>query len=341
MMMKNDQSSNRTGNRWTMFTWIIVTALLLSSCGSAPQAKVYHVGIMSTNASFADIGNGFKAKMTELGYIQDKNIIYVETALSVDPVELQRMAKQLVDAKVDLIVTFPAQPTVAAKVVTQSTTIPVVFAYMQIEGSNVVNSVREPGGNMTGVRYPGPELITQRLSLLLQMAPKVKRIWIGYNKNGPNIAAALEALRPAATQAGVTLVEAPATTLDDIKADLAARANSADPGMDAIMGMPDEFNTSPAGFAVLSKFAADHKIPIAGGLASQANQGALFINGTDFKNVGALAATLADKILRGTQAGTVPVVTPEQILIINYKVAQQLVLTVPDGLLRLANQIIK
>jgi putative tryptophan/tyrosine transport system substrate-binding protein len=215
-----------------------------------------------------------------------------------------------------------------------------VFAYFQIEGSNLIKSVREPGGNITGVRYPGPELMGRRLELLLEIAPKVKRIWIGYDKNGPNVAVALEALRPAAAQAGVTLVEVPATKVEELGADLAARAKSADLGLDAILTMPDNFNTTPEAFAVLSKFAAEHKIPVAGGVANQA-QGSLFINGTDSKNVGELAAPLADKVLKGTQAGTIPVVTPEQTLVINYKVAQQLGLTVPDGLLKMANQIIR
>ena len=104
--------------------------------------------------------------------------------------------------------------------------------------------------------------------------------------------------------------------------------------------MPDAFNTSTAGFAVLNKFATDHKIPLAGGIGFMAQQGALFINTTDLANVGALAAPIADQIFKGTLAGTIPVVTPNQQLIINYTVAQGLGLTVPTGLLSEATQII-
>jgi putative tryptophan/tyrosine transport system substrate-binding protein len=57
--------------------------------------------------------------------------------------------------------------------------------------------------------------------------------------------------------------------------------------------------------------------------------------------VGELAAPLADKILKGAPAGTTPVVTPEQTLTINNKVAEQLGLTVPEGLLSMANEIIR
>ena len=340
--MSNKKS---TSTVWGLFTWIMIASLLLSGCAGAKtqEAKVYHVGILSSNQAFADIENAFKAKMTELGYIENKNIIYViQTAQpGVTMEQRQDLIKKLVDDKVDLIFVSGSLDAVAAKAATQGTDIPVVFAYGQLEGTDLVNSVSKPGGNMTGVRYPGPEMISRRLQLLLEIVPQAKRIWIGYNKNGPNTAPALEALRPAASSLGVTLVEVPVTKMEDLGADLAARAQLTDLGIDAIITMPDEFNTSTANFAIINKFAAEHKIPLAGGVAFMTKEGALFVNTTDLANVGELAAPLADKILKGAPAGTTPVVTPEQTLLVNYKAAQQLGLTVPEGLLSMANEIIR
>jgi len=70
-------------------------------------------------------------------------------------------------------------------------------------------------------------------------------------------------------------------------------------------------------------------------------QGAVFANGPDLVTIGKLAAMSADKVLRGTAAGTIPVVTPDQNLYFNYKLAQGLGLTIPDGLLSQASQIIR
>ena len=340
-MSNQKNSQQKYQKNWALLAWAIVIALLLSGCAGAQQPKVYRVGILSSNPSFAAIGDGFKAKMTELGYVENQNIIYIVQNPASDPADQQRLAKQLADEKVDLIFTFPMPESVAAHTVTQGTNVPVVFAYAQLEGTNLVKSVGEPGGNMTGVRYPGPEMISKRLEILHDIAPNVKRVWISYDKNGPNIPVALEALRLATSSLGITLVEVPITTREEFGADLAARAQAADLGLDAIMTMPDEFNTSSAGFAALSKFAAEHKVPLAGGIAFMAKQGALFVNTTSLANVGGLAASLADKILKGTPAGAIMVVTPEQTLIINYKVAQELGLTVPEGLLRQASEIIR
>jgi putative ABC transport system substrate-binding protein len=176
---------------------------------------------------------------------------------------------------------------------------------------------------------------------LLEIAPEVKRVWIGYDQNSANTALTLKTLRPAASSLGVTLVEVPATTLEEVEADLAARDQAADPGLDAIILMPDGFSHSPNGFAMMSKFAAEHKVPLAGSFLYTVEAGAVFGNADNLITVGELAAPLADKILKGTPAGTIPVVTPNQELYINYKVAQELGLTIPEGLLSQAVQIIR
>jgi putative ABC transport system substrate-binding protein len=298
---------NRIRKWWAMFSLVVVLALLLSGCVTE-EPKVYRVGILG-GGSFAVISDGFKAKMTELGYIEDENIVYDWPDPDADTAETQRIAEQFVADKVDLIFVSGSTPSaLAAKAATQGTDVPVVFTYAATEETNLVESVRQPGGNITGVRYPGPEQISKRLELLTEMAPQVKRVWIGYDKNSPNTALALEALRLAASNLGVTLVEVPAATLEELAADLAARAAADDLGLDGIILMPDGFSHGPDGFAMLSQFAA---------------------------------APLADKILKGTPAGTIPVITPEQDLYINYKVAQELGLTVPDGLLSMAVEIIR
>lgn len=335
----SDKRSKKEAHR----VWILIAAiglvLLLAGCGEQP--KVYRVGIISGSDAFLPMAEGFKAKMTELGYIEGENIIYDIQQLNADPAGEVRAAQKFVEDKVDLIYAYPTEPAVAAQAATQGTNIPVVFAYAGLEGSTLVKDVREPGGNITGVRFPGPEQITKRLEILLQIAPQVKRVWIGYDKNYPNTAPALEVLRPLASSMGVTLVEVPATTIDDLAADLAARAGASDIGMDAIILMPDTFNHSPDGWGLISQFATEHHVPIAGSFLYTVEQGAIFGNAQNLLDVGRLAAPLADKILKGMPAGTIPVVTPEHELYINYKAAQDLGLEVPEGLLRQAVTIIR
>jgi putative ABC transport system substrate-binding protein len=319
---------------------LIVGGLLLRARDSE-QPQVYRVGIIK-GGSFAVIADGFTAGMAELGYVEGENIVYDAPDAGDDLSGAQSIAEQFVADKVDLIFTAGSTPgALAAKAATQGTDIPVVFAYATTEETGLIESVREPGGNITGVRYPGHEMMVKRLEILLEIAPEVERVWIGYDINNPNTAAALETLHSAAPSLGLTLVEAPATTLEELDADLAARAAADDIGLDAIILMPDGFNHTPDGLGMLTQFAAEHKVPLGGSMLYTVEMGAVFGNANDLVKVGEQAAPLADKVLKGTPAGTVPVLTPEQDLWINYKVVQELGLTVPEGLLSMATEIIR
>ncbi|MDP3732554.1 MAG: ABC transporter substrate-binding protein, partial [Candidatus Omnitrophota bacterium] len=256
-----------------------------------------------------------------------------------DQTNIQEILKKFLMDKVDLIFVFPLPAAVRAKAAIQGTNIPVVFAICTIEGSNLVKSVRQPGGNITGVRNFGPELVAKRLELLLEIAPNTKRVWVTYDENYPLGQVALNLLRLAAKSLGVELVEVPGSSIADVQADLSARAKAVDIGIDAMMIMSEPISAASA-YAFISKFASEHKIPLAGLTNHQVHQGSLFTFFPSEYKCGQLAASLVDKILTGTPAGTIPVVTPEADLRINYKRAKELGLNVSEGLLSRASEII-
>lgn len=335
---------NNSQKACTLLTWIVVATLILSGCGIAqPAKKTYHVGIFGFIA-FGQIAEGFKAGMTELGYIEGENITYdiQYFDVAVDTLEAgnEKLQKFVTD-DVDLIFSFPTEQTVLANETSKKANIPLVFCFAGLEGNDLVQSVREPGGIITGVRYPGPDVTAKRLEFLTQFAPAAKRIGLFYQVGYPTTEPSLAKLRPLAKQLGISLVEIPVTTLDDMKADLEARAKLDDPGVDAFLQMADGLTHSPDGSALVMNFAKEHKLPYGGGHYYQVDQGAIFAYSPyDFEQ-GKLAAPIADKVLKGTPAGTIPLSTPENHLLINYKVAQELGLTVPEGLLKMADKIIE
>jgi putative ABC transport system substrate-binding protein len=279
--------------------------------------------------------------MTELGYVEGQDIVYDIQKLNDDREGEVRVTRQFVADGVDLIFAFPTDPALAAKAAVEGTDIPLVFAHAGLEGVGLVESVREPGGNLSGTRFPGPDLIVRRFEFLMQIKPDIARIYIPYDKNYPLVNPALETLRPVAASRGVVLVESPATTLDEARADLQARASQDDPGMDAILLMPELLMQSPDGWTLISDFAREHSLPLVGSSDRTIATGSLLTYNVNPLESGQLAAGIADKILQGTPAGTIPVITPEAYLRINYKVAQELGLTVPDGLLEMASEIIR
>ena len=311
-----------------------------SACG-APPPKVYRVGILSGLPPFAAMADGFQARMAELGYVEGRNITYDRQAVNPGSAEEQRAAHKFVDEHVDLIFVFPTEASLTVKAVTQGTNIPVVFASATLEGVDLVRSVREPGGNLTGLRFPGPELMVARTELLHEIVPHAKRIGIFYNPHYPANQSGLEALRAEAPALGITFVEITVPSVPDLQTVLQTRAHQPDIGMDAIVISTDDVTQSPDGWPLISAFAAAHRIPIAGSAAFEADSGALFTYIPDNIETGRMAAPLADKIFSGIAPGTIPVVTPDPQLRINYQRAQTLGLTIPDRLLKQAADIIR
>jgi len=134
-------------------------------------------------------------------------------------------------------------------------------------------------------------------------------------------------------------VEVQATRAEQIKTDLQARSTSSDSGVDAILMMSEIVSTGPEAMAAITQFSAQHKVPILGGVMTPGIDGILLGYAPDAVSVGQAAAPLADKILKGTPAGTIPVLSPESYLHFNYKQAQYFGLTIPEGILSQAVEI--
>ncbi len=332
------QRKTRTG--WTVLTIIVLISLLLSGC-AAQKPKVYRVGVLSGLDFVADITDGFKVKMTELGYKEDETIIYDVQKTNFDMEAYKKILKKFVDDKVDVIVVFPTEATMEAKAAIKGTNIPVVFTFALIEGMGIVDSVQVPGGNITGVRYPGPDVALKRFEILRQLAPNAKRILVPFQKGYPIVNFQLEALRPVAKAAGITLLEAPATNAAELDAAIKSYTSANEPTIDAILIIVEPLAVMPEPFTVMSKYAYDHKILIGGAMMSAGEYSSVF--GINVNNVktGAQTAPLVDKVLKGTKAGTIPVVSSETFVQINYKAAQQLGLQVPESLLSQADEVIR
>lgn len=337
-MLNKNNSQRKFRKAWILLSGVTVMAMLLSGCGQAQSAKVYKVGILGV-ASFPDATTGFKEKMTELGYVEGENIIYDEQIF--DPVTSQEILEKFVVDKVDMIFAYSTASALAAKAAAQDTGIPVVFALATLELSDLVESQRAPGGNITGARFPAPEITVKRFELLHEIMPQLKRLYVTYDEKYPTAKSVLGALRPVVEAAGVTLIEEQITKAEDISVNLQAREALDDIGIDAILILPETLSQSKIGYGAISEFAASHDVPVVGNILPQVQQGALFMYAPAVIEGGRQAAVLADKIFKGTPAGTLPVFTPESQLIINYKVAQQLGLTIPEGLLKQAFEIIR
>ncbi len=330
----------KTMQQMLVLIMLIVGCAFLSGCGKK-KPKVYRVGILCGLDYIGAIPDIFKPEMAKLGYIEGENIVYNIQRTNFEPVREKQILRQFVEDKVDLIFTFPTEVSMAAKAATKGTDIPVVFAIANIEGTGLVNSVRQPGGHITGVRYPGPDLAIKRFEVMRELVPEAKIMWVPFQRGYPIVASQMEVLYPVAEAAGVTLIEFPADDAAEIQAEVDARNKLDAIGFDAILFIPEPLSCTDDAFEAIAKFAYEHKLPIGGITMQVGDYGSIFGIDVDDPKTVQQAAILADKILKGTPAGTIPVVSAESYFEINYKVAQELGVHVSEGLLSRADRIIR
>jgi len=287
----------------------------------------------------SEISDGFKAEMTRLGYIEGSSISYDIQKLDNDPSKDKTISLKFVEDKVDLIFVFPGQPALSAKQIARGSGIPVVFANALVEGTGLIDSVQNPGDNITGVRNPGNTMAIKSLEFLLEFEPAPSRVMVVYVPSYPTNPAILKDLHRYVSSAGITLIEVPVDKATDIEKALKGMEGVVD--VDAVMLMPDTIPRTKEATRVILDYADRHHIPVIGGPVPLLAEGTLLTINADYRRQGELAASLAERIFKGVPAGTIPVITPEEKLFINYRKSRELGLKASRGLLRQAKEIIR
>jgi putative ABC transport system substrate-binding protein len=328
----SDRSQNGIRNGWTIIlVGVVVASLLLTACGSA-KPETYTIGVVIEIPSLGDTLDGFKAGMTQLGYVEGKNITYIyHGATGADPKANDAEIKSLMDQKVSLILVLGTSPAIAAKRAVEGTGTPVIFApVVDPVGEGLVKSISHPGGNLTGVQ--GTAIATPKmLEWLLKIAPDTKHVYVPYNPADPIAVSSVTPLPDAAAKLGVELVH--------------GEVSSGEQELAAIKTLPKDsailFVVSPSLFSSLENalnLAVELRIPTGANLPTDKS---LFNYSSDNSQIGKQAAVLADKILKGTPPGDLPVETADLSLSINLKTAQAIGLNVSDDILRQASTVVR
>ncbi len=319
----------------------VVFFALSRNTNNQPSSE-YRIGILNGFDFFGRTVDGFKERMAELGYVEGENIEYDVQVRNVNLEEYQSVLKKFAADKVSLMLAFPTEASIEGKKEAQISGIPLVFANANVEDVDLINSIQEPGNNVTGVRYPGPDIALKRLEIMIEIMPNAKTILVPYDKTYPNVPPQIKVLHDN-VPSGITLLEVPVASLAELQAyfDSLTRTGKK---IDAILTLAEPVSADPSYVDVYGKFAEENNIPTGGAFLLKKNgynYESLFGVSTDSFEVGRQAATLANKILRGIPAGTIPVVSAESFLEINYKLATEMGITLSEGLLSRADSIVR
>src|SRR5258706_4288012 len=193
----------------------------------AQQAnRLYRIGYLSFGSLAAEASrlNAVQAGHAALGYIQGQNLVIETRWLEGGKYDqLAELAAQLVDLKVDVIVTYSTPGVSAAQRAT--TTIPIVFLTVgDAIAMGFVSSLARPGGNVTGTTYFTPELAAKRLEFLKEATPSLARAGVLFNPANAAALPVLAAMRLTAQSLKVELSEFAARDASDLEDAFAAMA---------------------------------------------------------------------------------------------------------------------
>jgi putative ABC transport system substrate-binding protein len=275
-----------------------------------------------------------KRALMELGYIEGRTIAYEARFAQGRTDQLPDLAAELVELKVDIVITTTAP---AVRAATQATsTIPIVIGGVDdaVE-QGFVASLAKPGGSVTGTSWLEAELSGKRIDLLRQAMPGLSRIGVLREAVGSGTSSRVVVNAAQALGLQVYMVELRAPNeLDGAFSEMARTGIRA---LNVLQGPMITTETSQ-----LAYLASTYRIPAIFPDRSFAEAGGLMSYGPNLRDMYRRTASYVDQIVKGVKPGDLPVEQPTKFeFIVNLRTAKALDLEIPPSLLVRADEVIE
>ena len=315
---------------------LTIVSLELPAAAQTKQGdKVYRIGTLLPSVVHKTFRmDEIRKALAEQGYAEGRNLSF-ESRLTGDN-EFYRpdLAKELVESRVDLIVTIEITGGQAASQATS--TIPTIVLNCDPH-EQLVASLARPGGNVTGQSCMNAELTPKKLEVFKTAVPHMARVAFLYNPRQPGPVLGLKLAQEAARS--LRLVVSPVEVAGAADFD-AAFERIAKGRFDGLFVYHD-FVTAGHRADIIA-FAARTRLPAFYGYRDWVDAGGLMSYGPDLRSMFARAGRQAARILSGTKPADLPVEQPTTFdLYVNTKTAKTLGLTIPSSVLLQASALIE
>ena len=325
--------------KWSRRGFVVLAAATLACSldrAFAQARRPWKVGLLMPNATDPHFWNALKAELAKLGYVEGRDLIFVERNAEGNFARFPALAKELVDARVDVIIAAPTPAVSAAKQATA--TIPIVIATAgDPVASGLVASFARPGGNITGMSNMAGDVSAKMFELAQSTLPKLARVAMLWNPANPPNADAARNVRDAATKAGVAVREFKAASPREVDSALGTLTRER---ADALIIVSDPFLVSQRD--KFGAFGLAQRTPIIAPMSDFVREGALMSYGTDYADNFRRSAHFVDRILKGAKPGELPIEQAATFeLVVNKKTAAALGIAIPQSVLIRATEVIE
>jgi putative tryptophan/tyrosine transport system substrate-binding protein len=306
---------------------------------SAQQSATPIVGFVTGLSSNYVAGRkpAFRRGLQEVGYVEGQNVVVEYHSVEGQSDRLSGVVTNLIERKAAVIVAVGGtDPAKAAKAAT--ITIPIVFiSAADPLSAGIVTRLNRPEGNITGISILGTSLEAKRLGLLHDIVPGPSPIGVLVNPGFSDTDLELREVEEAAglVRRQVHVVHASAESEFD-----GAFASLAQQGVGGLLIASDPFFASHRDQLVA--LAARYKLPTIYHQREFAEAGGLVSYAPDFADGYRQGGVYVGKILKGARPADLPIMQSSKFeLVINLKTARILGLTIPAGVLSIADEVIE
>jgi len=298
-----------------------------------PAKKIPRIGILSMGGKRNPSIDVFRKALREFGWVEGKTIAFEYRSAEGNEERLPVLAAQLVDASVDIIVSYTPRATLAARQVTKD--IPIVETFV---GQQPVN-LAQPGRNGTGVSSMPQELGGKRLELLKETIPGISRVAVLSNiiDINPREEASVKEMDAVARSLGVQMQILNVKKPEEIKNAFAAMARGRANALTVMTQSMFQLNRGEiielSAKSRLPAMYPDNRFTDVGGLMSYGPN-------SDWRL--RRAAYFVDRVLRGSKPTELPIEQPTKFeLVVNLKTARELGIVIPSKILMWADRVIE
>ena len=316
------------------FITLLGSAAAWPLAARAQQGRLARIGaLVLTTADAESLGKELREGLRELGYVEGRNFTLELRSAEGSADRLPDLAAELVRLQVDVIVAAYSPCVQAAKRAT--TAIPIVMAAVADPvGTGLVQSLAQPGGNVTGFSNMGAETAAKDVELFRDMLPSLRRLAVLANPVDPFTKSFLEHVQVAGRSAGIEIASvAMVQRLDQVET---AFADMAKAGSQALVLQAIFFARAIADLAI------QYRLPSASVLRSYPLAGGLMSYGADIPHIFRRSAGVVHKILQGTKPADLPVEQPtKSALTINLRTAKAIGVPIQETFLLRADEVIE
>jgi ABC-type uncharacterized transport system substrate-binding protein len=317
---------------------ILATLMLSAPMIAQAQPRVPRVGILipELSRSQSQAIKGLGDELKKLGYQERKNISLDTRNAKGDRAALQPAALELIAQKVDVIFTTGTRATQVVKSATRE--VPIVFVHPADPVTlGLVKSMEQSGANLTGVAGQALQITEKRVGVLKEILPNLQRVFLVYDSNNKYSRENFALTDTAARKSDLLVTAYGVKSAEELKATIGGLQNR---DSDALFHIPDDLVESEADF--IFDTARQKRLPTMFSEETWAIKGAMAAYGPSYYEMGRQAARLVDTIIKGKRPETLPVQPAGKYdLIINYRTASFMGLTLPRDVLKKADKVIR